>query len=412
MIEESRKQSIGTREFIALMAMLSALDALSIDAMLPALQDIGREFAVARENDTQLVVSTVFFGFAIGQIFAGPLSDSFGRKRIAYAGLAIYLVGSLCAMLAVSFPMLLGARVLQGIGASIPYVLSTAIVRDQYEGRAMARIMSFIVMVFILVPMIAPAMGQAVLLLFDWRGIFACYLGLGLLTSAWFALRQPETLKESDRHPFSMGRILRAALKICTTRVMLGYILAQGFIIGAFIGYLSTAQQIFQVQYGLGVLFPAFFATLAASLGLASFLNGKLVLRLGMLRICKIALTVMIAVSTVFALIAFAFDGHPPLWALMLYLATTFACVGMLFGNLYAAAMEPLGHVAGIGASVVGSLATLMSLPLATLVGQSYDGSVLPLILGFAILGGLAMLAVFWGEAGTPHEARQGALGD
>ncbi len=412
MIEEKQKQSIGTREFIALMAMLSALDALSIDAMLPALQDIGREFAVARENDTQLVVSTVFFGFAIGQLFAGPLSDSFGRKRIAYVGLAIYLVGSLCAMLAVSFPMLLGARILQGIGASIPYVLSTAIVRDQYEGRAMARIMSFIMMIFILVPMIAPAMGQAVLLLFDWRGIFACYLALGLLTSAWFALRQPETLKEADRHPFSVSRIFRTALKICTTRVTLGYILAQGFVIGAFIGYLSTAQQIFQVQYGLGALFPAFFATLAASLGFASFLNGKLVLRLGMLRICKIALIVMIAVSAAFALVAWALDGHPPLWALMLYLATTFACVGMLFGNLYAAAMEPLGHVAGIGASVVGSLATLMSLPLATLVGQSYDGSVLPLITGFAILGSLAMLAVLWGEAGKSHKARQGALGD
>lgn len=389
------------REFIALMAMLSALDAMSIDAMLPALQEIGREFAVARENDTQLVVSTVFFGFAIGQLFAGPLSDSFGRKPIAYVGLAIYLAGSLCAMLAFSFPMLLGARVLQGVGASIPYVLSMAIVRDQYAGRAMARIMSFITMTFILVPMVAPAMGQAVLLLFDWRGIFACYLGLGALTFAWFALRQPETLKEIDRHAFSISRIFWTALKICTTRVTLGYILAQGFIIGAFIGYLSTAQQIFQVQYGLGALFPAFFATLAASLGLASFLNGKLVLRLGMLRICRIALSVLIIVSAAFAAIALALDGNPPLWALMLYLATTFACVGMLFGNLYAAAMEPLGHVAGIAASVVGSLATLISLPLATLVGQSYDGSVVPLILGFTILGSLAALAVWWGGKGN-----------
>lgn len=396
------------REFVALMAMLSALDALSIDAMLPALQDIGREFALARENDTQLVVAMVFFGFAIGQLFAGPLSDSYGRKRIAYVGLLIYLAGSLGAMLAFSFPMLLGARVLQGVGASIPYVLSMAMVRDQYAGRAMARIMSFITMIFILVPMIAPAMGQAVLLIFDWRAIFACYLGLGALTLAWFALRQPETLKPADRHPFSIRRIVLTTVEICTTRVTLGYILAQGFIIGAFIGYLSTAQQIFQVQYGLGALFPACFAALAASLGLASFLNSKLVLRLGMLRICRIALAVLIAVSAAFTLIALAFGGHPPLWALMLYLATAFACVGMLFGNLYAAAMEPLGHVAGIGASAVGSLATLISLPLATLVGQSYDGSVLPLILGFAILGAFAAIAVWWGEAGTASQARQG----
>ena len=388
------------REFIVLMAMLSALDAMSIDAMLPALQEIGREFAVARENDTQFVVSMVFLGFVIGQLFAGPLSDSFGRKPIAYIGLAIYLAGSLCAMLAISFPMLLGARVLQGVGASIPYVLSMAIVRDQYAGRPMARIMSFITMTFILVPMVAPAMGQAVLLLFDWRGIFACYLGLGALTFAWFALRQPETLKEADRHPFSIWRISGVALEISTTRVTLGYIVAQGFIIGAFIGYLTTAQQIFKGQYGLGPLFPIYFAALAASLGLASFLNGKLVLKLGMLRICRIALCVLIIVSASFAVIALALDGNPPLWALMLYLATTFACVGMLFGNLYAAAMEPLGHVAGIAASVVGSLATLISLPLATIVGQAYDGSVTPLVLGFAILGGCAALAVWWGENG------------
>lgn len=395
------------REFIALMAMLSALDALSIDAMLPALRDIGREFAVARESDTQFVVSMVFLGFAIGQVFAGPLSDSFGRKKIAYIGLSIYLVGSLCAMLALTFPMLLGARVLQGIGASIPYVLCTAIIRDQYAGSAMARIMSFVLMIFILVPMIAPAMGQTILLLFDWRAIFGCYLGLGILAFAWFALRQPETLAPADRHPFSLRRIVVAAIQICTTRVTLGYILAQGFIVGAFIGYIASAQQIFQGQYGLGPLFPACFAALAASLGLASFLNGKLVIRLGMLRLSGSALMVMITISAGFAVAAFMLNGHPPLWALMIYLAITFSCVGVLFGNLYAAAMEPLGPVAGIGASVVGSLSTLISLPLATLVGQSYAGSVLPLILGFAVLGALAALAVWWGESSTAEVARQ-----
>lgn len=409
---DSRKRPIGTREFIALMAMLSALDALSIDAMLPALQDIGREFAVTRANDTQLVVSMVFLGFAVGQVFAGPLSDSFGRKKIAYIGLSIYLVGSLCAMLALSFPMLLGARILQGVGASIPYVLCTAIVRDQYEGRAMARIMSFVLMIFILIPMIAPAMGQAVLFISDWRAIFACYLGLGALALAWFAVRQPETLSLADRHPFSLRRILLVAIEICTTRVTLGYILAQGLIIGAFIGYLASAQQIFQGQYGLGALFPACFAALAASLGLASFLNGKLVLRLGMRRLSRSALAVLIMISTGFAAFAFTQGGHPPLWALMIYLAITFACVGILFTNLYAAAMEPLGHVAGIGASVVGSLSTLISLPLATFVGQSYDGSILPLILGFAILGVLAAAAVLWGESGKVEEVRPSALAE
>lgn len=388
------------------MAMLSALDALSIDAMLPALQDIGREFGLARMNDTQLVVSMVFLGFAIGQIVAGPLSDSYGRKRIAYAGLAIYLLGSLCALVAWDFPMLLGARILQGAGASIPYILCTAMVRDQFEGRAMARIMSFILMIFILIPMIAPAMGQAVLLVADWRAIFACYLALGTIALVWFALRQPETLAVENRHPFSVRRILRAMLEICRNRVSLSYIFAQGFITGAFIGYLATAQQIFQVQYGLGVWFPLYFATLAASLGFASYLNGRLVLRFGMAFLSRIALAIMIIASAGFAVFAFMQDGNPPLWSLMAYLAITFSCVGILFGNLNAAAMEPLGHIAGIGASVVGSLSMLISLPLATLVGQSYDGSVSPLILGFGILGVLSAAAVWWAEQGRLRPAR------
>lgn len=388
------------------MAMLSALDALSIDAMLPALQDIGREFAVPRANDTQLVVSTVFLGFAIGQVLAGPLSDSFGRKTIAYAGLVIYLLGSLCAMLAWSFPMLLGARALQGAGASIPYVLCTAMIRDLYEGRAMARIMSFVLMIFILVPMIAPAMGQAVLFFSGWRAIFACYLALGAIALVWFAIRQPETLAREDRHPFSVRRILAATLEICSNRIAMSYILAQGFVTGAFIGYLATAQQIFQVQYGLGAWFPAYFATLAASLGFASYLNGKLVMRFGMDFLSRIALTLLIAVSAGYGVFAFLQNGHPPLWTLMFYLSITFSCVGVLFGNLNAAAMEPLGHIAGIGASVVGSLSMLISLPLATLVGQSYDGSISPLVLGFAILGLLAAMAAGWGEYRKRSEAR------
>jgi DHA1 family bicyclomycin/chloramphenicol resistance-like MFS transporter len=178
----------------------------------------------------------------------------------------------------------------------------------------------------------------------------------------------------------------------------MSYILAQGFVTGAFIGYLATAQQIFQVQYGLGVWFPAYFATLAASLGVASYLNGKLVMRFGMDFLSRIALTTLIAVSAGYALFAFLQNGNPPLWTLMVYLSITFSCVGVLFGNLNAAAMEPLGHIAGIGASVVGSLSMLISLPLATLVGQSYDGSISPLVLGFAILGLLAATAAGWGE--------------
>jgi DHA1 family bicyclomycin/chloramphenicol resistance-like MFS transporter len=394
-----RKAPLSFGEFVALSALMISLVAMSIDAVLPALSRIGVDLGVQRPNDNQLVITLLFLGMAVGQLLYGPLSDSVGRKPAIYVGMAIFMAGSLLALLSASFTMLLVGRVLQGAGAAGPRIVMVALVRDLYEGRDMARVMSFVMAVFILVPVIAPLMGQAVLMVAHWRAIFGLYLLLALIASAWFTLRQPETLPPARRIPFTVGRIGGAVQEIFTNRVAFGYIIATGLIMGAFLGYLSSAQQIFQEAYGLGQLFPFFFAFLSISIGSASFTNARLVGRYGMRFLSSTAAMAVGGLSIIFWAVAFALAGHPPLWLLMIYLLLTFFGIGILFGNLNALAMEPLGHIAGIGAAVVGSLSTFISMALGTLVGQSYNGTVLPLVSGFAILSLAAVAVMHWTEA-------------
>jgi DHA1 family bicyclomycin/chloramphenicol resistance-like MFS transporter len=258
--------------------------------------------------------------------------------------------------------------------------------------------MSFVMAVFILVPIIAPTLGQGILLLAGWRAIFAAYLGLALAVLAWFVFRQPETLEPNQRLPFSLQRIVMGVREVFATRIAIGYTMAAGLIFGAFLGYLNSTQQIFQEQYGLGKLFPLYFGVLAVSFGCASVLNTRLVMRLGMRRLTTWSSLTIGTLSTAFFALAYMQAGHPPLWALMVYFLTVFFCIGILFGNLNALAMEPLGHIAGVGAAVVGALTTTISLLLGTLIGQSYNGTVLPLVGGFAILSLASAAAMRWAE--------------
>ena len=380
-------------EFIAGMALTVSLVALAIDSMLPALPIIGADLGVADENGPQLIIPALFLGLVLGQIVYGPLSDSTGRKPAIYAGFALFIVGCVMCAFATSFGVMLAGRFLQGVGAAGPRIVTIALVRDQYEGAAMARVLSLVMAVFILVPTLAPALGQGILAIATWRAIFLVLLGLALIAFIWFWCRQPETLPQERRTPFSLQRIARAIHATCVNRVAFGYTIAAGLIFGAFIGYLTSAQQIFQVQYGVGKLFPVYFAALALAIGGASYMNARLVLRFGMRRMTKMALTGLSGVSLAFLFIAAALAGDPPLWALMGYLMWSFFCVGILFGNFNAMALEPLGHIAGVAAAVVGSLTTLLSLILGTLIGQGYNGTVLPLVGGFAVLG-LATIAV------------------
>jgi DHA1 family bicyclomycin/chloramphenicol resistance-like MFS transporter len=385
-------------EFVILMSMMMSLTALSIDAMLPALPQIGSDLNVQNPNSRQLVISIIFLGLALGQLFFGPLSDKTGRKPAIYAGYALYIAGALLSLLSVSFPIMLLGRFLQGVGISAPRAVTLALVRDRFEGRAMARVMSFIMTTFILIPMIAPSMGQAILLNFGWRSIFGSFILLAAFTLIWFAIRLPETLALENRAPFNLGRIVSATREILRIRTSLGYTVSAGLISGAFIGYLNSSQQIFQEQYALGELFPLFFATIALSLGVAFLLNARLVTRLGMRFLVKWSLLLIIGLSLIALVIAFLTAGEPQLWIFMTYLMLTFFCVGILFGNQNSLAMEPLGHMAGIGAAVVGALSTLISMPLGTFIGQSYNGTILPIMIGLVVLSGLAYLVVRWAE--------------
>jgi DHA1 family bicyclomycin/chloramphenicol resistance-like MFS transporter len=346
----------------------------------------------------QLIVSFLFLGLAVGQIAYGPVSDSIGRKPAIYAGYTLFIAGCLLSIFAANFSVMLAGRLLQGVGVAGPRSITLALVRDQYEGRAMARVMSFVMMVFILVPVIAPTFGQAILLIASWRAIFGALLALALLTVIWFAARQPETLPAKRRKSFSFQRIWRAIVEICNNRIAFGYTLGAGLITGAFMGYLNSAQQIFQVQYGLGTKFPLYFAVIALALGGASFTNGRLVMRLGMRTLSSWSVLALVALSIAFSLFAFIVDGQPSLALFMVYLMASFFCVGILFGNLNALAMEPLGHIAGVGAAVVGSLSTFIAVPIGTVIGQGYNGTVLPLVGGFAILSVLSMLVMRWAE--------------
>ena len=329
-------------EFIPLMALATALDALSIDSLLPAFPALARDLAVTSQNDVQLVVSALFAGIALGQIIGGPVSDSYGRRPAIFLGLAIFIVASFIGLVAANFPVMLFARVLQGIGASIPVVVMTALVRDLYEGAPMARIMSFIGTVFILVPILAPLAGQGILLVASWRMIFALYLVLAVMAATWFMLRQPETLPRHRRVPLSIGGILRATVEVIRHPVAFGYILAGGLLFGAFLGYLNSAQQIFQETYDVGLNFVLLFSSLAFSIGAALLINGTLVERFGMQRMSQLGMAGMTGAAIIFLPFVMAMNGVPPLWMTMAYLLSSFLCVGILFGNINALAMEPL----------------------------------------------------------------------
>lgn len=386
-------------EFVAMMALMMSLVAMSIDTMLPALSEIGADLGVQQENTNQLIVTTIFLGLAVGQLFYGPLSDSVGRKPAITLGFAVFVVGSLLSIFAVTFPMMLAGRLLQGLGMAAPRGVSMALIRDRFEGRAMAQVMSFISVVFILVPIIAPSFGQLILLVADWRAIFVALLALAMVSLIWFLVRQPETLLPARRAPLTATRVASGLREVLSNRVALGYTLMAGLISGAFQGYLTSAQQIFQVQYGLGTLFPLIFAVNAAAIGLASFTNGRLVMRYGMRALARLSLLIMCALSVVFMGVVWLMAGQPPLWLFMVFLMPIFFCVGIMFGNMNSLAMQPLGHIAGVGAAVIGSLSTLLATPLGMVIGQAYNGTITPLVTGFALLGLAALALMRWAES-------------
>ncbi len=389
-------------EFIPLMAMLISLVALSIDAMLPALPAIGAGFNVTEANDTQLVIAAVFVGLGLGQLVYGPVSDSIGRKPAIYLGNVVFIIGCAVSITASSFEVMLLGRVLQGFGAAGNRTVIMAIVRDMYEGRMMAKIMSFIMAVFILVPAIAPALGQGILWIAAWEAIFIALLVFAGIATLWCALRLPESLSPENRKPFS-ARVVGTAFKTALlNRVTFGYTVATGFVFGPFLGYLASAQQIFQGPYGVGELFALYFASLVIATGAASIVNGNLVLRFGMRRLSRLAMAGVIIGSAIFTPVVLLTAGVPQIWSFMAYMMLIFFCVGMLFGNLNVMAMEPMGKLAGTAAALISALSTAISIPLGLAIGQAFDNTVTPLVVGFGICCLFSLFVSIWADKGNP----------
>ena len=392
--------ALRSGEFVPLAALLMSLTALAIDAMLPALTTIGRDLGALRRNDVQFVITAVFLGLGLGQILIGPLSDRIGRRPAMQAGLLLFMAGCLVSVFAPTFEVMIGGRVLQGIGVAGPRVVTIALIRDQYQGPQMARLMSFVMAVFILVPTVAPAIGQGILWLGGWRAIFATFVAIGATAFTWFTLRQPETLPAARRRPFSPRTIGGGVLEVLRMRTAVGYMLARACVFAPFVAYLSSAQQIFQEGYRTGAFFPLWFGVLSLAVGCALVVNGRLVMRIGMRRLAKAATVSITLVSALTWALALAFEGLPPFWLFMAYLLVVFSCVGVLFGNLSALAMEPLGHIAGMGAAVIGSVSIFIALPLGALVGQSFDGTMYAQIAAFGVFGAGTFAAIRWAERG------------
>jgi DHA1 family bicyclomycin/chloramphenicol resistance-like MFS transporter len=381
-------------EFVALVALLMALNAMAIDVILPALQQMGESLGVESENTRQLPLTAYVATFGLSQLAYGTISDRFGRRPVLLVGLSVYVVGSLGAALAGDFAMLLAMRAVQGIGAGATRVIAISVVRDTFGGRRMASVMSLAMMVFMVVPIIAPIEGQAILAVAGWRAILAAIGLFGLAMTIWCYLRLPETLLDENRRPLRLGPVMEAFATVIGNRVACGYAIGTGLLFGGLFGFLNSAQQIYQGTYGIGALFPLAFSASAVSIAIASFLNSRLVERLGMRLLSHTALLAFAAISALLCVIAVLNEGHVPFWiffACTLAAFTTFAFMGTNFNAL---AMDPLGHVAGTASSVVSSLQTILGGALGAIVGLLYDGTVLPLSLAFLVLSLLSFAII------------------
>ncbi|SHI56117.1 multidrug effflux MFS transporter [Algibacter luteus] len=381
-------------EFVALMASLMSIVALSIDALLPAIPQISSALGVTNPNDNQLLITMIFLGLGFGQLLFGPLSDSFGRKPIVYIGFIVFIIASIVCVSTRNFEVMIVARVFQGIGLSSPRSLALSMIRDSYSGNYMAKIISIVVMFFILVPVIAPTLGQALITFFNWESIFYFNLLFGVIIMLWFWKRQPETLAKHNRIKFSSHLFIDGTIEFFKHKQAVAFTFVSGFITGSFMVYLSTSQQIFQEQYQLAEMFPYIFASLAISVGLATYLNSRLVVKYGMLQIAYKA-CIAYAIISVLYVVMFWSGNNPSIYVLLGFFSLQFFAVGFLFGNLRAIAMQPLGHIAGIGAAINGFISTVMAVPIANFIGNYVNTSVLPLFIGFSVFGILSFLVFF-----------------
>jgi MFS transporter, DHA1 family, multidrug resistance protein len=400
----SKHQPMGFPEFVIVIASIMALNPLAMDMMLPALPDIASTFHVTAANKPQEVLSSFLIGFGIGQFIMGPLSDRFGRRPVLIDGMALYCVGSILAIMSSSFEMLLLARVLQGLGTSATRVIATSIVRDCYAGRRMASVVSLAMMIFIAVPVIAPSLGEALMALTEWRGIFVVLMLYGVFALIWSAVRLPETLAVNERKSLAIRDVLGAFRQTVPHRQTLGYAVAAGGVQGSLFAFVFSSQQVFTQIYGLGHYFPLAFAAAAIGTAIAGFLNARFVGRIGMRVISHGALVGFVAVAGIMLLAAKM--GMLPLALFVSLAALMMFAFGLMFANFTSLAMEPQGKIAGTASSLYGSITTLLGIGIGTTIGQSYDGTLLPFATGFFLCTLASLTVVLIVEKGrlfTPH---------
>jgi DHA1 family bicyclomycin/chloramphenicol resistance-like MFS transporter len=381
---------ISSQEFTLLVALLMSIVAMSIDALLPALGFISNDIPLSHSNQAQYIISALFLGMAIGQLICGPLSDATGRKKILYVGIALFFCGSLVCFFAQDINTLLIGRFIQGLGVAGPYVSAISIVRDKYAGNEMARIMSLVMMIFIMVPALAPSIGQAVLLVSSWRYIFVLYIVYALIIGIWIFVRLEETLPKEYRIPFSTRGFIDGFKEVISNYTTMCYTLCMGLFFGSFLGYLNSSQQIFQDLFQTGKLFTIYFGVLALVFGVASLVNARFVQKWGMDYLCNRAVLGIIISSAIFLMVLVLLPTS--LWSFMIYASVLFFCFGLVFGNVNAMAMEPMGHVAGIASAIIGATSSIMSMLIGTAIGQMYNGTLVPVTSGFLILGIAALV--------------------
>jgi len=386
-------KKISDLEFISLMASLMAIASLSLDAILPALGDIGISICITNSKDNQLLITMIFFGMGVGQLISGALSDSLGRKPVVLYGYIVFALASLLCIHSKSLDIMIVGRVMQGVGLSAPRSVSMSIIRDKYSGNHMARIMSFVSVIFILVPIIAPSFGKLMLDSFGWESIFYSQIIFGLVVIIWLWRRQKETLTEENKKEVKLSLFINGVREFLKHKDSIIYTLMIGIITAPFLAYISASQQIFQEQYGLVDEYTYIFSGLAIVIGLATYLNGMLVMKFGMLRLVTLSLSSLLTISTLYVIL-YNQEGNPPVIVLIVFFGLTLFTTGFIVGNLNALAMQPIGHIAGIGAAIVGFISTIITILLATIIGRFISTTALPVFMGFSFCGFLALLII------------------
>ncbi len=395
----SPQRMLGRTELVVLMALLMSLNALGIDGILPALDDIAREFNILDPNERQLVVGTFLLATGIGSLFPGVMADRFGRKPLLMWGLAIFSVFSVASAVVTSFTWLLVVRAIQGFACASLMVVPTAIVRDKFDGDAMARTLSMITAVFIIVPVIAPTLGQLVLEVSGWRTIFLLLSLMGVAAAIWAATRLPETLHVEFRQPIEMRPLARNMYIALTSRAAIGYVVGSGLVIGTVFGYVNSAQQLLGEHFGAGDYFPYIFGATAATMAVSSLVNSRIVGMFGARRVSHAGLMFFILVSALQVWVANSSHGSDIAWFLPL-MACNLALLGFLGANFSSIAMQPFAEIAGAASSIQAFIRMVMAAVIGIVIGQFYDGTARPLAWALFSAGVVAMLLVLYSEKG------------